>query len=327
MSRQMRSRAAPAALIVVALLAVGCSQDDVDKVVAAQRSTQSRVAQKGMGVFVGGGSATAVREFEAWVGTKVTHAGAFFSQQSWDRFENASWLKVWQGSGYQLSLGLPMLVRNDGGTLRQGASGAYDGHFRRAAQQLVQYGQGNAILRLGWEFNGNWYPWEAKKDPQSFVAYWRRIVTTMRAVPGAQNLRFDWNPGIGPGHVPVEAYPGDQYVDFIGMDVYDRSYNAQMADPARRWQKYLNGAFGLNWLRNFAASHNKPMSLPEWGVTDKHAGGVQPDNPVFIRGMSDFIRANNVAYQMYFEFDAPDGAHELRSGRFRRAAAMYQQLF
>jgi len=313
---------------MVGLLAVGCSQEDVDKVVAVdRRSEQNGAAQRAMGVFLGGGSAEEVRDFEAWAGTKVTHVGAFFSQQSWEQFENTDWLEEWQGSGYRLSLGLPMLVRNDGGTLQKGASGAYDQHFRHAAEQLVHYGQGNAILRLGWEFNGDWYPWEAKKDPKSFVTYWRRIVDTMRAVPGAENLRFDWNPSIGPGDVPVDAYPGDEYVDFIGMDVYDRSYNAEMADPSRRWDEYVNGEFGLNWLRDFAASHGKPISFPEWGVTDKHAAGAQPDNPVFIRGMSEFIRANNVEYQIYFEYDAPDGAHELRSDRFRRAGELYKELF
>ena len=89
-------------------------------------------------------------------------------------------------------------TENDGGSLRQGASGAYDQHFRQLAADLVAKGQGNAILRLGWEFNGDWYPWKAETDPAAFAEYWRRIHGVMRSVPGAQGLRFDWNPAIGP---------------------------------------------------------------------------------------------------------------------------------
>jgi hypothetical protein len=46
----------------------------------------------------------------------------------------------------------------------------------------------------------------------------------MRAVPGAQ-FKFDFNPNCGFGQFPAEkAYPGDEYVDYIGVDVYDQPW-------------------------------------------------------------------------------------------------------
>jgi hypothetical protein len=277
---------------------------------------------------MGGGDAQEIQQFERFVGSEVTHVGAFVSKISWARFDELSWLSEWRGSGYTLSLGVPMLTNNDGGTLRQGASGAYDAHFKRLAEQLVANGQGSAILRLGWEFNGAWYPWAAQKDPQAFAEYWRRIHRVIRSVPGAQGIRFDWNSAIGPASVPLAAYPGDEYVDIIGMDVYDRSKSGADADPAKRWQRMVNQPYGLAWLRDFAAAHGKPMSFPEWAVSARQQGGAVNDNPLFIRSMHEWIRSNNVEYHNYFEFDAVDekGA-QLTDGGNPRAASIFQQLF
>jgi hypothetical protein len=328
MHRTIRRALAPVAFL--AILAAGCSQDDVDKVVSSSgnRTAQATTGQKGLGVFMGGGDPGEIQSFERWVGSEVTHAGAFLSRRSWAAFHEVGFLDRWRNSGYTLSLGVPMLTTNDGGTLRQGAQGAYDQHFKQLAADLVARGQGNAIIRLGWEFNGDWYPWKAEADPASFAAYWRRIHQAMRSVPGAQGLRFDWNPAIGPKRVPEGAYPGDQFVDIIGMDVYDRNYTAQLADPAKRWQDMVNQSFGLAWQRDFAAAHKKPLSFPEWGTSDRHQGGGAQDNPFFVRSMNEWIRANNVEYHNYFEFDAPDEqGSRLMDGQNPHSASLFQQLF
>ena len=327
MHRTIRRALAP--LPILAILAVGCSQDDVDKVVEAtsERAPAAR-GERGLGVFMGGGDPGEIADFERWVGTEVTHAGAFLSQQSWDAFHDVSFLDRWRDSGYTLSIGVPMLTRNDGGSLQAGANGEYDEHFRRLAADLVAKGQGDAIVRLGWEFNGDWYPWKAQEDPQAFAEYWRHIHRAMRSVPGAEHLRFDWNPALGPAEVPEGTYPGDEYVDIIGMDVYDRNYSADLADPAKRWQDMVNQPFGLGWQRDFAASHGKPLSFPEWGTSDRHQGGGQQDNPFFVRSMHEWIRSNNVEYHNYFEFDAPDerGAR-LMGGENPQAGSLFQTLF
>jgi hypothetical protein len=308
-------------LPLLAFLVIGCVTDEsayVDRVSTPRRAAQGA---RGVGVFLGG---TSMQAHESWLGQRVTHVGGYASQQTWEAFDRSRWPQ-WTGSGKQLVVGVPMLMRNQPGTLAQGAAGRYDVHFRRLAQRLVADREGNAILRVGWEFNGDWYPWRADRDPKAFAAYWRRIVSVMRSVPGASGLRFDWNPGHGPRFVPVEAYPGDAYVNFIGFDVYDRSYSERFRDPVARWNDYVNRPYGLNWLRNFAAAHGKPMSFPEWGVTHQHFGGTVHDNPVFIRGMAEFMRSNNVEYHLYFDVLSHDGDFRLR--QFPRAAAAYRSLF
>jgi hypothetical protein len=237
------------------------------------------------------------------------------------------WLNAWSGKGYQMVYGVP-IIPDTGGSLSEGASGAYNDHFRKLAQNLVATGQGDATLRLGWEFGGGWYHWAIKNaaDAANYAAYWRQTVTTMRSV--APNLKFDWNPIWGWQSVdPTLAYPGDNYVDTVGLDVYDQSWVQNYQDPAARWNDALSAPWGLNWQRDFASTHKKSMSFPEWGVAirdDGHGGG---DNPAFIQQMASWISQNNVTYYSYFEFDAPDGKHSLTDGNFPKAAAIFKQLF
>src|SRR3954454_13916600 len=69
------------------------------------------------------------------------------------------------------------------------------------------------------------------------------------------------------------------------------------------------------------------MSFSEWGLairSDGHGGG---DDPYFIQKMHDWISSNNVAYAVYFEYDAPDGQHKLTDPEFPKGAAAFTQLF
>ncbi|HEV2712784.1 MAG TPA: glycosyl hydrolase, partial [Gaiellaceae bacterium] len=183
------------------------------------------------GVYRGGGNVAGVTEFEAWVGTKVTWALDFVPGATWADIESPTWAaNRWARSKYRTIYSVPLLPAS-GGSLREGAAGAYNEHFRRLAQTLVATGEGDAVLRLGWEFNGAWFRWSAAHEPAAFASYWRQIVTTMRGVPGAA-FRFDWCPILGNGAVAAErAYPGDAYVDYIGLDVYDHDWYPGWQEP------------------------------------------------------------------------------------------------
>ena len=80
------------------------------------------------------------------------------------------------------------------------------------------------------------------------------------------------------------AYPGDDVVDYIGLDVYDFKQEGSVEE---RWTTfYLKAPFGLEWHRDFAVKHGKLMSYPEWGV------GNSGDNPFFIQRMHDWLVKN-----------------------------------
>ena len=306
--------------IARALVALFCA-------LAASAGTASAATPGKLGVYRGSGDPAAAGQFAAWAGTDVPWTLDFLPSGTWAEIESPGWwTSRWAPSAYRTIYSIPLLP-NTGGTLAEGASGDYNDHFARLGRALVAGGEPDAILRLGWEFNGSWFRWTAKSDPAAFAAYWRQVVTTMRAVPG-QAFRFDWSPVLGQGAVaPDRAYPGDAYVDYIGLDTYDQDWFPGWSDPVQRWQNLLTQPYGLRWHRDFAAAHGKPMTFPEWGLAaraDGHGGG---DDPYFISSMHDWIASNPVAYANYFEFDAPDGAHRLMTGRFPLGAARFKQLF
>lgn len=328
-----------------------------------------------MGVYRWGaanrsGGAKANEAFARWLGLPSVWAEDFPPTEKWDHLEGQGWqLGEWShwktnGPSRRLIFSVPMLPGpwNRKGpasgtaagkpvSLACGAKGEYNEHFRRLAERLIKYGLGDSILRIGWEWNGGWYAWRARDDPASYAAYWRQIVSTMRSVHGAENLRFCWNPTICWTGFPVEqAWPGDEFVDLVGLDVYDQSYakntypwptNASpaeiMAVQQLTWEEViLNGDKGLAFWKAFAERHGKLFCIPEWGVhcpRDKHGGG---DNPYFVEQMHRFIHnpSNHIFFHCYFDVQAVDGHHQLSPGlsgaetnEFPRSAAVFRELF
>jgi hypothetical protein len=73
------------------------------------------------------------------------------------------------------------------------------------------------------EMNGHWYPWGATKNKaRDFVAAWRRIHRIFSDAD-AGNVIWAWTPNVISGAEGVRLagwYPGDAYVDWIGIDGY-----------------------------------------------------------------------------------------------------------
>ena len=58
-----------------------------------------------------------------------------------------------------------------------------------------------------------------KMTPEKFKAMWRDIFTTVCERHDCHNVLWLWPP-LGNDPIVMEAYPGDEYVDLVGMDVY-----------------------------------------------------------------------------------------------------------
>lgn len=316
------------------------------------------------------GGAAANDAFARWLGRPVVWAEDFEPTDRWDSIEGGGWqLGEWskwkkERAGRRLILSVPLLPgpwdlsgpkQGDQArkpvSLEAGARGEYNARFRKLAENLVRYGLEDTILRPGWEFNGGWYAWRAKSNPEAFAAYWREIVKTMRAVPGAEKLRFCWNPAMRYQQFAAEkAWPGDEWVDFVGLDVYDDSWmkntypfpagaDEKEIEARRRlvWEwDLLKGDHGLAFWRDFAKKHGKPFAIPEWGVFDRPDGHGGLDNPYFIEKMHAFINdpANGVYFHCYFDVQAGDGKHQLSTGirgdertEFPHAATRFKELF
>lgn len=217
-------------------------------------------------------------------------------------------------------------IAADDATLAAIASGTYDSYFRELAQNLAtKTGEPQRIIvRLGWELNGDWYTWNALNAPASYAAAYRHVVQTMRSICNV--LRFEWNLSrTGRTLDWNAAYPGDDVVDVISMDVYD-DYN-------HGWSDVVGGTQGLTAFRQFVRAHNKFEAYTEWSVaTDPNGHG---DDTAFVQGMHDWIAAGgaNVLYQGYWDTSAggPNGVIYSYSSTapvtVPNSAALYKKLF
>lgn len=301
-----------------------------------------------------------------WLNRSGLWIMGFSTHNNWENLEGsysipAKWLASNPGGKYILTQGmLP-----PGSTLAEGATGAYNSHWTTLAQRIVSAGlANNIIIRLGHEFNATWYTWgcATEADALNYAAYWRQIVTTIRAVPGTANIKFDWcGTNVWTSYAVEKAYPGDAYVDYIGCDIYDQSWAANtypytvMTYPydttaptaatrqANAWAASSGTQNnGLAVWKNLAVAHGKPLTIPEWGSTARYDEGVFEtpqhgglDNPYYIQKMYDFIQdpANNVYYHSYFDIPAGDGHHQLTqlpgesATEFPNAAKRFRELF
>jgi hypothetical protein len=291
-----------------------------------------------LGVYAGPGDTAGISSFNATLGRNVSRGHDFLDKTSWSSIADVRWMaQRWVAGGYsnRLVVSVPMLPDTVGDNgLASGASGDYNGNFRTLAQNLVQYGLGSAVLRLGHEFNGTWYKWGigVPNGGALYAEYWREIVKTMRAVPGA-HFKFDWAPNSDSSYVggrqlqAADAWPGTDYVDYVGLDVYDESWADGAADPAVRWHEYMTGLNGLAWHAAFAASKGKQMTFPEWALADRNDGHGGGDSPYFIQKMHDWIATHNVAYHLYFNNDDPNAEYAIFGGHFPNAARTFVRLF
>lgn len=314
------------AILAVCALAVGL-------VIGRRRHPSPPVSLTRVGVYVGAGNVAGFDAFARQLGARPGYVMDYLDGNSWAGIEDPDWLlSRWSEAHVKLVLSVPMLPYPGGGSLAQEAQGDDDARFTTLARRLVAGGAGDITLRLGWEFNGNWFPWSIQHgQAQRYAEAWRRIVTAMRTVPGA-HFRFDWCVNGGSSVVdgvrldPEAAYPGDAYVDIIGLDQYDASPTSG-EDAQHRFALYVNQPYGLAWQRRFARAHGKPVSFPEWGLlsggdpADQVGGG---DSPTFVNDMYAWFDTSDLAYQSYFDFDTSVGRSSLQA--FPQAASRYRQL-
>jgi len=291
----------------------------------AARDAQSAT----FGVYLGPGC-DGVKRLEAfgrWFGREPEQVIEFLSWQVFSK--GTTWgVRCWAKAKKNVVFSLPMLPDDKSATLADGAAGKFDALFRNYAEQLVKHGFGKSVVRIGWEFNADWYPWAAKHDPESWIAYWRRAVTTMRSVPGA-DFKFDWCAAGGWSSFRAEkAYPGDEYVDIIGLDFYNSlGNNSGNVTAQQRWDIRKKAPHGLDWHRSFATAHDKPMSYPEWGTGSGRDGRGGDDDPFFIEQMAAWMAGNRVAYHNYWDFRAPIFDSKLSDGRRPAAGAALIKAF
>jgi hypothetical protein len=148
-------------------------------------------------------------------------------------------------------------------------AGTYDSYIREFALAARKWGH-PFFLRFNWEMNGNWFPWSEGvngNQPGEFVAAWRHVHDIFTAV-GATNATWVWCPNVDPEgalHDLGSLYPGDEYVDWTGLDGYNWGLNPANPD---RWRSF-NELYESTYHRIVdAVAPEKPMLIGEMGSTE-----------------------------------------------------------
>lgn len=203
--------------------------------------------------------------------------------------------------------------------LRQTASGEWDRYFRDVGRALVDGGYPDAVIRLGHEFTGSWYPWSSQGNAREYIAAFRHIHGVL--TEASPQFRFDWNASRNTfAEYGPDAYPGDRYVDIVSMDVYYEPWKGDREMTDSYWRRRYEAPLTRHLA--FAQAHGKPVAYPEWAVGDV-------DLPEYIDRMHGWFEslptrgAGSLVYQSYF--NAPKAIYDL--DQRRRTRARYVQLF
>ncbi len=269
----------------------------------------------------GGGSP---QRLAAWRGSPLTVAKIFASRRSW---RELSWvgnaIRRFPYRNMTVVVHVPLLTEESRGDFAGCAAGRYDVYWRIVARAFVEAGRPRDIVRLGAEFNGRWQPYYAGSDPAGYKRCFRRAVTVMRSV--APGLRIEWSVNRTGSDSKARAvvdrfWPGDAYVDIVGLSLYDFWPSAK---DEWTWKYWFERE--LNWWANFVRSKGKKLGFGEWGLFKRKDGF---DNPLFIRKMYEFFSRNAdiMSHEILWN-KASTGSQLYPKNQNPRAAAVYRSLW
>ena len=292
------------------------------------------------GVYCGWNAPAATDAFGAARGRPVQIFSDVFDLSNYAYIQNPSAQVNGWGPNRDMVYGLAPVVTG-GGSLSAVASGAQDAVWRGCAQTLVNGGQGDAWIRIGYELQNNQFLWNALGGKHvDFQNAYRRIVDVYRSVPG-QAFKFTWNvmTRSPSGFDALLAWPNrtatDHYVDAIGLDIYDESWGAYTTSTAQpslaqrqaAWtEQYSGDSRGILFWLNYGASKGIPICIPEWGLVmpgAHHGGG---DDAYFIDKMFELCNREDVIWDSYYNV-AVGGLGDSRLASFPTARTRYNATF
>jgi Glycosyl hydrolase family 26 len=230
--------------------------------------------------------------FEAHTGKKVgiVHYSDPWQEAGpiWDGYGGGASGKVRARNAIGLkSLGGPSTV------LADVISGSLDTAIDTWAEGARAFGR-PFFVRPWWEMNGTWYSWGQAKN---FVEAWRHLYSRVKAI--APNATFVWcvnvifgapsDPFTGAGG---NMYPGDEYVDWVGMD----GYTGQNPHKALGFRTSKE-VFLATYERLQEKAPTKPVMICETGCSEYAKPGGAPEPPKKAEWIKSLLE-HTVPYEM-----------------------------
>ena len=241
-------------------------------------------------VGVGDGAEDAFTAEEALIGRPWMIDNRFYSYEDWIS-DRTRW-DIAQGK-------IPLVTWEPHENLDEIIAGQHDDVIHARAQGARALGA-EIYLRWGHEMNGNWYPWAGANNggaaggPAKYIAAYRHVHDLFVA-DGATNVVWVWCPLVT--DVPAEPwnhwtnyYPGDDYVDWVGLD----AYNWGSSSSCCTWTSFSDLVADL--YHDYAG--RKPLMLPE--TSSAEVGG---DKAAWIDDMRARLKSDFSAIKAVVWFD------------------------
>lgn len=143
------------------------------------------------------------------------------------------------------------------------------------------------------EFNGDWFWWGAAANGQDYIALWRHMHAYLTGTKQLHNLIWVWagSREAGPWIQPLmKYYPGDAYVDIVGIDLY-----CDTLDPAA-----VKAYHDL-------AKLGKPFALAEYGPDNKTTTRTGTLDLTTLIGQIKRVMPDVIYFQMWSDYHGPAG--------------------
>ena len=162
--------------------------------------------------------------------------------------------------------------------LRETTSGGLDENISKLGEWIKQ-SKKLIFLRIGYEFDNP----DNEYDPQTYIQAYRYIVDRLRKMD-IPNLYFVWHTIAwkaenGPAYDPGKWYPGDDYVDWVGVSFFDARQHEERDAAAELARKI-----------------KKPLMIAESSPFNRYSVEEKLE---WITALFDYIHKNDVQFLSY----------------------------
>lgn len=186
-------------------------------------------------------------------------------------------------------------------------NGEYDKYLKNLSD-LIRESDAVILLRVGNEMNGDWCdysPVHLSRDPDLFVAFYRYIIDFFEKEGVAEQMIYVWNPNAEnfPDYRfndPRLTWPGDHYVDVVGMT----AYNNGTYYPWEEWRDF--DTLYKKVYENYIHEYEQPLMITEFA-----SSSIGGDKPAWVKDMlskidKDYPRIRMAIWWNYADYDPKD---------------------
>ncbi len=237
-------------------------------------------AQVDIGVYLGEAVPTkdGINAFEDLIGKDISSVLFYQGWNSGNRtpFPSLSFLNdnVRYHDGYDTGTTLHVTMEPFVG-LTGISGGFYDNYLRSYATSVKQWG-GEVRFRFAHEMIQDndsttlgWYPWQDK--PEEYVAAYQHVYNIFKNEVQTDNVKFIWSPNhhIFDKDILAQYYPGQEYVDLIGIDGYNFGYSTE-SQPFGYWATFDDIFYDIyqSFIQNKDIFGDKPIMLSEFASAE-----------------------------------------------------------